>query len=231
MKTNLRDFDHLIFNYYPGAAGDLLLSALLDLDLSLNHAHRNSLPTSLYQIKGFEKTRDNRPYKWEAADKDWFCDQLIQRNMRVPQSCHFVSFLDAEHLDRVNEMYKIYQIIVEPELRMQVEFFNIIKNAPGNHNNIEQLQQKVNLMSTRNIDNYHRIAARTLDKVNVLSFQKLFYPPFDDFRMLYNNIRRKEPDLIAYQRRTKHSLNLPEYLNIFGRDIEIDIENYKIKVL
>ena len=208
-----------------------MLSALLDMDLSLNHAHRNSLPTSLYQIKGFEKTRDNRPYKWTKDDKDWFCGELLQRDLFLPQSCHFVSFLDAEHLERVSKMYRIYQIIVEPEHRLKVEFLNMIKNAPGNHSNIAELMQKASLMSTRYIDEYHALTDKTIDHLIPLSFHRLFHAPFEDFRMLYYILRHKDPDLEAYQKHIDQSLNLPKYLNIFDRDIEIDIENYEIKVI
>ena len=231
MKTNLREFDHLIFNYYPGAAGDLLLSALLDMDLSLNHAHRNCLPTSLYQVKGFEKTRDNIPYKWTKDDKDWFCGELLQRDMFLPQSCHFVSFLDAEHLERVSKMYRIYQIIVEPEHRHKVEFLNVIKNAPGNHSNIEKLTRAVKPISIRYINEYHTVTDKAVDYLIPLSFHKLFHAPFEDFRMLYYTLRNKDPNLESYQSRIDQSLNLPKYLNIYGKDIEIDIENYDLKIV
>jgi hypothetical protein len=231
MKINLSDFNHLIFNYYPGAAGDLLLSALLDMDLNLNQVHRNILPNILYQIKGFEKTRNNRPYKWDDADKAWIYEQLIERNIIMPQSCHFVSFLDSHQITQINKIFKIYQIWVEPEHRLKVEFFNLIKNAPGNYNEVSELYKKIDLISTNVIDNYHDLTSKVVEQLNVISFQKLFYPPFDDFRMLYKKIRKKEPDLETYQKRTEKSLNLPKYIKLFDQDIEIDIENYKIKVI
>ena len=229
MPIKLSNFNHLIFNYYPGAAGDLLVSALLDMDLSLNQAHRNCLPYSLYQIKSFEKT--HKPYHWDRSNKDWFCDELIRRDMYMPQSCHYVSFLDSDHMKKVTEMYKVYQIMVEPKHRLKVEFFNFIKNAPGNNMGIEELQHKINTISTKFIDRYHQITSNVIDDLNVISFERLFYPPFDDFRMLYLELRKCEPDLEAYKKRTEKSLDLPRFLNVLGHDIEIDIENYSIRVL
>jgi hypothetical protein len=72
------------------------------------------------------------------------------------------------------------------------------------------------------------MAQDNLDVLIPLSFDRLFFDPFEDFTMLYKELKGEEPNMEKFKKKIDQSINLPKYMNIFGQDVEIDIENFTI---
>ena len=235
---NKLKFENLVLNYYPGAVGDMLMSALLETDAKLNDVNRTNLPSIHYKMKFIEKffieeSRKQDPAtQWDSADKDSICDALLHEEHKFPQSCHYICCLEKHHIARLAQRYKIYQIMVEPKHYRLVEFFKTLKTSYAVYNNIDELKQGLKLSqdvkTIKRIHMYHTMAQGNLDVLIPLSFDRLFFEPFEDFTMLYKELRGKEPNMEKFKKKIDQSINLPKYMNIFGQDVEIDIENFTI---
>lgn len=231
MKNN---YYNKIFNYQPGARGDFLLSSLLETELNLTATHRNELSKSCYKIKGAEKfdfsiSRDSTRDTFSK-----FFDYLSKTDFYFPQSCHYVSLLDASQLEILNEKFDIYQITVDPRYHRLISFFSHIKNNLAKVQTTEELDVfldkfdgKINAF-TRWAEWYHQSSA---DKpCTRLSFEKLFYPPYDDYINLYVRLNGMMPDISVYKQRLLQA-ELPKTMTVLDTVLEIDVDNLTVKKL
>ena len=63
-----------------------------------------------------------------------------------------------------------------------------------------------------------------------LDFKKIFYPPYEDYIRLYQEINESDPDIVLFEQRLKKS-ELPKTIELFDTVLEIDVENYTVNKL
>jgi hypothetical protein len=233
MTTKIPNHKNKILNYFPGARGDFLASCLTNLDLNLDRYFKNVLPKSFSKIKGIEK-RIVLPEVLAADLSNDFCNQILSTYMPFIQPCHFVSRLNHDDLNRLTTTHKIYQIVVQSEFYELIFLYTTIKNHFSKLQNKEELEylltckQDYKVVFLSKIKKYHD----DIDHKNMtlLDFKKIFYPPYEDYIRLYQEINESDPDISLFEQRLKQA-ELPNTIELFDTVLKIDLENYTIKKL
>lgn len=160
---------------------------------------------------------------------------LTTNKVLLPQTTHLVTLLSDEQLAVINDKFKIYQIIIEPEYYSLVAFLSIVKNNFEKVLNVSSLEklisvfEKIHSETTSSVSEYHRlIEGKSYYKK--LSFHKLYYPPYEDYISLYEELNNRSPDIKEYETRLAQA-EMPRVLDILGVKIQVDIDNLTVKKL
>ena len=70
---------------------------------------------------------------------------LTTNKVLLPQTTHLVTLLSDEQLAVINDKFKIYQIIIEPEYYSLVAFLSIVKNNFEKVLNVSSLEKLISV--------------------------------------------------------------------------------------
>lgn len=233
MTTKIQNQKNTILNYFPGARGDFLVSCLTNVDLNLDRYFKNVLPKSFSKIKGIEKQIVLSEVLAVDVSND-FCNQILSTHTPFIQPCHCVSRLSHDDLDKLVATHKIYQIIVRPEFYELIFLYTIIKNHFPKLQNKKELEyfltckQDHKVVFLSEIKKYHDDIVHK--NMTLLDFKKIFYPPYEDYIRLYQEINESDPDISLFEQKLKQA-ELPNTIELFDTVLKIDLENYTIKKL
>jgi hypothetical protein len=230
-------FDDTIINYAPGARGEFLCRCLSGLELNMDEKFRNFNKEESYYYKKIEGTFfDNTERKQfsipESAEKNIYSSLMEHSTMNNLQTGgHYICYLQDHILLDLQNRYKIYQIVMDKEHQQEVIFYAFLKGGLHWSKDVDDLKEKISNYKKggRGFHEHYDSIARS-KPLRQINFGSLFYPPYTAYRELYLEINGVEPDLVEYDINNKRA-QVPRFINIKGLDIEVDLDNYTLKIL
>lgn len=234
MAVHIKNVQNLIINYSWGARGDFLLFNLLQLELNLTKTYRSKPPEVCHQIRALEKRVIPRNLDSSVEElEQYFAGVNAISKLNVPQTCHLIGCLTSEQVANLNSKFQIKQIVItDPRNFYETALMVFVRVSLDLVKTYEELvvllQNNPVERRVKNIEKYHQAIK---DKpLNFLSYEKLFQPPFTDFSKLFYELHGVIPDLDRYKQQLINS-KIPKNINIVGADLEIDFDNFSIKIV
>ena len=220
-----------ILNYPAGSRGDLLTGCLLESPVRYNDIGLCELIKDIHQLKGLEQK-----YGWHShnaiTDENLFVDEIFEKynyfSYHKLYNCHGLCSLSATSLQRLQEIFNLYQLAIEDHnfhIPGRLLFIKVKVNF-ANCKSIEDLSMNFNQAGTCQVD-LHHLSLTQKTSMQKVWFDKLFKPPYQDYEWLYEKINGKKLTLKKYEYWDKMVKNteLPKTYKFFDTECIIDIDN------